>query len=64
MKYCVEIKQADQPAKAYWHTKEFNTKDEAIAYMELQQKAAAQYGQSRDWNYRVARISKGEEVAA
>lgn len=56
MKYCVEIKQASQPAKAYWHTKEFATRAEAVAFMERHKEADKEFGQERDWNYRIARI--------
>ena len=56
MKYCVEIKQAGQPAKAYWHTKEFDKREDAIAFMELHKKVDKQFGQEKDWNYRITRI--------
>ena len=48
MKYCVEIKQAGQPAKAYWHTKEFDTRAEAVAFMEKHRAADKAFGQERD----------------
>ena len=58
MKYCVEIKQADQPYKAYWHTKEFDTRAEAVAFMEKHKEADRQFGQEKCWNYRISRIEE------
>ena len=56
MKYCVEIKQADQPPKAWWHTKEFDTREEAAEYMAKCKEAEKQYNQVGEWNYRITRI--------
>lgn len=58
MKYCVEIKQAGQPAKAYWHTKEFDTRAEAVAFMEKHRAADKAFGQERDWNYRITKLEE------
>ena len=56
MKYCVEIKQADQSPRAWWHTKEFDTMGEAVEYMGKQKEAAKLYNQVGEWNYRITRI--------
>lgn len=53
MKYFVDIKQADQPAKAFWHTKEFARKEDAIAYLKLHIDADARYDQVGEWDYRI-----------
>lgn len=58
MKYCVEIKQAGLPDNAYWHTKEFDTRVEAVAFMGKHREADRQFGQEKDCRYRIARIEE------
>lgn len=59
MKYCVEIKQAGQPDKAYWHTKEFDTRPDAVAFMEKHRAADKSLGQEGCWRYRITKLEEG-----
>ena len=56
MKYCVEIKQADQGPKAWWHVQEFDTRAEAEAFMAKHKESDKKYNQFGQWNYRIARV--------
>ena len=58
MKYCVEIKQAHEHPKHYWHTKEFDTEAEAKAFMDKHIESDRQFGQEGMWNYRIAKLRK------
>lgn len=58
MKYCVEIKQADQSPKAWWHVQEFDTRAEAVAFMEKHKASDREFKQVGQWNYRIATVNE------